>query len=68
MEFDRAKILLMTGDQSAAVATLNFILQQGGYFTIEQLKMDPFWDQVRERDDFKALINNPDYQIHQDDN
>ena len=67
-ELDMAMILLMIGQHDEAIAKLEFLLQQNGYISVELLKKDPFWDPLRIIDAFKALIENPKYQINLDDN
>ena len=67
-ELDMARILLMIGRYEEAIAKLEFLLQQNGLISVELLKKDPFWDPLRDIYAFKALIENPDYQINLDDN
>ena len=67
-EWDMAMILMMIGQYDEAIAKLEFLLQQNGYMSVELLKIDPFWDPLRELDAFKALIENPKYQINLEDN
>ncbi|NQU53716.1 MAG: helix-turn-helix domain-containing protein [Bacteroidetes bacterium] len=67
-ELDMAKILLMIGDSDEAIAKLEFLLQQYSFISVELLKIDPFWDPLRDIDAFKALIENPKYQINPTDN
>jgi len=62
-ELDMAKILLMNGELAKTVIKLEFLIEQNGYLSVELLKNDPFWDPLRKRDDFKALIENPNYQV-----
>ncbi|MCZ6694753.1 MAG: tetratricopeptide repeat protein, partial [Bacteroidetes bacterium] len=66
-ELDMARILMMIGEYDEAIAKLEFLLQQYGYISVELLKIDPFWDPLRELDAFKALIENPKYQINLED-
>jgi len=63
-ELDMARILLMIGRYDEAIAKLEFLLQQNGLISVELLKKDPFWDPLRDLDGFKALIENPRYQIN----
>ena len=63
-ELDMAKILMMIGDNDKAIKKLDYLLQQYSFISIELLKIDPFWDPLRETDSFKALIENPKYQIN----
>jgi len=63
-ELDMAKILMMIGDNDEAIKKLDYLLQQYSFISVELLKIDPFWDPLRETDSFKALIENPKYQIN----
>ena len=67
-EMDMAKILLMVGEYEEAIAKLEFLLSQNGSISIELLKLDPFWNPIKEMDGFKAIINNPEYQVNLSDN
>ena len=67
-ELDMARILLMIGQYDEAIAKLELLLQQNGSLSVELLKKDLFWDPLRDIDSFKALIENPKYQINLDDN
>jgi len=67
-ELDMARILLMIGDYGEAIAKLEFLLQQNRFISVELLRKDPFWDPLRELDAFKALIENPKYQINLENN
>ena len=67
-ELDMARILLMIGRYDEAIAKLEFLLRQNGLISVELLKIDPFWDPLRELDAFRALIENPKYQINLEDN
>ena len=62
-----ARILLMIGENDEAIAKLDFLLQRDGRISVEWLRKDPFLDPLRELDAFKALIENPKYQINLDD-
>ena len=66
-ELDMARILSMTGKYDEAITKLEFLLQRNGNLSIELLKRDPFWDPLRDIDAFKALIENPEYQVSLDD-
>ena len=63
-ELDMAKILVMVGRHGEAIEKLHFLLEQNGYLSVAMLKADPFWDPLREMEDFKGLIENPEYQIN----
>jgi serine/threonine-protein kinase len=62
-EMDMVKILLMVGEYDEALIRLDHILNQTNLITVEVLKLDPFWDPVRDMDTFKEIISNPKYQI-----
>ncbi len=63
-ELDMAIIYLLTGEFEKSVQSLDYLNQQGGYISVEVLKIDPLWDRLKEMDSFKALINNPEYQVN----
>jgi prolyl oligopeptidase len=65
---DFPSILLMTGEHDEAIEKLEFLIQRNGLLSVEILKRDPLWDPLREINAFKALIENPEYQINLDDN
>jgi len=67
-ELDMARILLMIGRYDEAISKLEFLLQQNGLISVELLKKDPFWKPLRDMAAFKALIENPDYQINLENN
>jgi len=58
----------MIREYDDSITKLEFLLQQNGYLSVELLKRDPFWDPLRELDAFKALIENPKYQINLEHN
>jgi hypothetical protein len=55
---DMARILLMVGEYDEALTRLDYILKQTNVITVEVIKLDPFWDPVREMDKFKKIISN----------
>ncbi len=61
-ELDMVKILLMVGEYDEALVRLDIIIRQNGSLTVEELKLDPFWNPVRDMEGFKAIIDNPEYQ------
>lgn len=63
-ELDLARILVMVGEYNEALSMLEFLLDHTGSFSVELLKIDPFWDPIKEMDEYKELISNPKYQIH----
>ncbi len=66
-ELDMARILMMIGEFDDAISKLDFLLRHNSFISVELLKIDPFWDPLRDIDDFKALIENPEYQINLED-
>jgi len=62
-ELDMARILTMNGRYDEAIKKLEFLLQRNGHLSIELLKRDPFWDPLRDINEFKELIENPKYQL-----
>ncbi|MFC2123808.1 tetratricopeptide repeat protein [Bacteroidota bacterium] len=67
-EMDMVKILVMVGDYEHALSRLEKIINQTGYITANVLQFDPFWNPIREMEGFKAIINNPKYQVNLSDN
>ncbi|MFO7656669.1 MAG: helix-turn-helix domain-containing protein [Bacteroidales bacterium] len=62
--WDLAKILILLREYDEALISLDRVLNHTGTkTTVEELKLDPFWDPVREHPRFKEIINNPAYQI-----
>jgi class 3 adenylate cyclase/TolB-like protein len=62
-EMDMAKILLMVEEYDDSLTKLAYLLDHTGKVSIENLKLDPFWNPVRDMDRFKEIISNPKYQI-----
>jgi tetratricopeptide (TPR) repeat protein len=63
-EQDKARTLLLLGDYDETISRLEFLIQQNGQLSIEDLRQDPFWDPLREKKAFKDLLENPSYQIN----
>ena len=63
-EMDMVRILMMVGEYDDAVTKLEQIIKRSGNITADILKIDPFWDPVREKEKFKEIINNPAYQVN----
>jgi adenylate cyclase len=66
-EMDMVRILVMTGEYDEAIDKLEIQVQKNGNISVELLKIDPFWDPLRELDAFRTLIANPKYQINLND-
>jgi TolB-like protein/AraC-like DNA-binding protein/Flp pilus assembly protein TadD len=63
-EMQMVNILIFLEEYSEALPRLEQIIQTGwGLISVEVLKLDPFWDPVREHPKFKEIINNPAYQV-----
>ncbi|MBN2348693.1 MAG: hypothetical protein JXJ22_07650, partial [Bacteroidales bacterium] len=43
---------------------LDNIMKHHGYVTAEILRIDPFWDPVRNHQKFMEIISNPLYQVN----
>jgi len=62
-EMEMVRILVMIGEYDDALTRLDQIISQNGNISVELLKLDPFWNPVRDMDKFKEIISNPKYQI-----
>jgi TolB-like protein/class 3 adenylate cyclase/Flp pilus assembly protein TadD len=62
-EWDFARTLMMVGEYEEAIKKIDFLLDQYGNISVEQIKIDPFWDPLRDMDTFKELLANPKYQV-----
>ena len=58
----------MVGEYDGVLSRIENLLDQSGYISIELLKIDPFWNPVRDMDKFKEIISNPKYQIDLSEN
>ena len=65
-EKDLALVYVMCGQNEKAVQQLEHVMKDAGVVSIRLLKVDPFWDPLRDLESFKALINNPEYQVNQE--
>jgi len=55
-----ARILAMNGDAAQSVPLLHHLVQtRAAQISVENLKLDPAWDPIREDPSFKALLANP---------
>jgi tetratricopeptide (TPR) repeat protein len=60
--WDLASFHAASGDAAAAVPLLREALHHGtgiAPLTVQQLKLDPWWDRIRDAPEFQALIANP---------
>jgi TolB-like protein/AraC-like DNA-binding protein/Flp pilus assembly protein TadD len=63
-EMDMVMILVLLEEYNEALFRLDRIIKHTGLITtVEELKLHPIWDPVREHPKFKEIINNPEYQI-----
>ncbi|MCK5367844.1 MAG: tetratricopeptide repeat protein, partial [Cyclobacteriaceae bacterium] len=63
-EMGMVKILVIVGEYKDALTRLDNIISRHGGISVEVLKLDPFWNPIRDMDGFKAIINNPEYQVN----
>jgi len=63
-EMNKVRILVMVGEYDAGMIRLDRVIRNHGAVTIESLKLEPFWDPVRNNEKFKEIISNPAYQIN----
>jgi tetratricopeptide (TPR) repeat protein/AraC-like DNA-binding protein len=57
-------ILVMVGEFDDALEKLDLIMSRNGDDTAEGLKLNPFWEPVRNHPRFISIVNNPDYQLN----
>ncbi len=62
-EMDMVRILIMVEEYDDALIKLDQVIKHSGFWTVEILKLDPFWDPVRNNEKFKEIISNPEYQV-----
>jgi len=55
-EWDMAIIYTLTGDYNNALRQIDFILSIPGAFSVNQLKLDPLYDPIRNLPGYKAII------------
>ena len=58
------RILVMTGEVDEAMERLENVLSRHGYVTAEELRIDPFWDPVRNHEKFREIVSDPAYQVN----
>jgi serine/threonine protein kinase len=52
-----AEVQVRIGDLGDAVETLELLLSHPGLLSVKILELDPLWDPLRERADFRTLLN-----------
>jgi TolB-like protein/Tfp pilus assembly protein PilF len=62
-EMNMVMILVMVEEYDEAMIRLDKIIKYHGFISVEILKIDPFWDPVRNNEKFQEIINNPAYQV-----
>jgi len=63
-EMAMVRILVMTGEVDEAMERLENVLSRHGYVTAEELRIDPFWDPVRNHEKFREIVSDPAYQVN----
>jgi len=63
-ELQVVQILVMLGEYDQAMEKLDLIMGRNGDDSAEILKLDPFWNPVRNHPRFIRIINNPKYQVN----
>jgi tetratricopeptide (TPR) repeat protein len=63
-EMDRVRIFIMVKEYDDALIKLDQIIKHHGHWSVELLKLDPFWDPVRNSKKFQEIISNPEYQVN----
>jgi TolB-like protein/thioredoxin-like negative regulator of GroEL len=62
-EMAMVRILVMTGEYDEAMKRLENVISRHGYVTAEELRIDPFWDPVRNHEKFREIVSDPAYQV-----
>jgi TolB-like protein/thioredoxin-like negative regulator of GroEL len=62
-EMAMVRTLVLTGDYDEAMKKLESVISFHGYITAEDLKIDPFWDPVRNHKKFREIVSDPAYQV-----
>ncbi|HUX95828.1 MAG TPA: hypothetical protein VMV47_08860 [Bacteroidales bacterium] len=62
-EMNMVRILVMVEEYDEAMIRLNKIIKIHGFVSVEILKLDPFWDPLRNNEKFNEIISNPEYQV-----
>jgi len=62
-EMAMVRTLVLTGDYDEAMKKLESVISFHGYITAEDLKIDPFWDPVRNHEKFREIVSDPAYQV-----
>jgi len=63
-EMALVRILVMTGEYDEAMRRLENVISRHGYVTAEELRIDPFWDPVRNHEKFRGIVSDPAYQVN----
>ncbi|MDT8375081.1 MAG: tetratricopeptide repeat protein [Bacteroidales bacterium] len=63
-EIAMVRILVMTEDYDEAMKRLGDVISFHGYITAEELRIDPFWDPVRNHEKFREIVSDPTYQVN----
>lgn len=61
LERDLALVCVIVGEYGQSLKQLKYLTEKG-LVGVWELKLDPIWDPLRDKEAFKDLINNPDYQ------
>lgn len=62
-EMAMVRTLVLTGDYDEAMKKLESVISFHGYITAEELRIDPFWDPVRNHEKFREIVSDPAYQV-----
>ena len=63
-ELAMVRILVMTEDYDEAMKRLEDVISFHGYITAEELRIDPFWDPVRNHEKFREIVSDPTYRVN----
>lgn len=53
----------VTGYDDAVIKLDQLMKHHDGFWSAEPLKLEPFWDPVRNLPKFREIISNPEYQV-----
>jgi non-specific serine/threonine protein kinase len=54
--WDLAVIYTMVGEYDAALDEIEYVLSVSGWYSVQNLRLDPIWDPLREHPRFQALL------------